>query len=379
MAFKRLRMGLIGGGEGSFIGSIHRMAMRLDDKYEVVAGVLNSTSEASRKSGEAIGLNSDRVYPSIAEMFSAEAKRSDGIEVVSIVTPNHLHFAAAKMALEAGVHVVMDKPLCLNLEEARALRDVITKGKSQLALTYTYAGYPAVIEAKAIVASGRLGKLRKVVVQYPQGWLGEKIEDQDQKQASWRTDPKRAGISCCFADIGSHAIQLAENICGQRVNRVLAEFHSYVEGRVLDDDATVLLRFDGGLRGIALASQISSGDSNDLKISLYGDKGGLHWSHENHNQLVLRWSDRPREILDMGVDKVYLTTATRSFLRTPSGHPEGYIEAFANIYKSFAEHLRSETPYTFADIHDGFSGMAVVDAALKSSEEGSIWVDVQAN
>jgi predicted dehydrogenase len=275
MAFKKIRIGLIGGGEGSFIGAIHRMGMRLDDKYEICAGVLNSNLEASKKSAEAIGLNPDRVYGSVDEMLAAETKRPDGIEMVSIVTPNHLHFQAAKSALENGVHVVMDKPLCLNIEEARILRDLVKKGKAKLALTYTYAGYPAIIEAKKIIASNRLGNLRKVVVQYPQGWLGEKIEDQNQKQASWRTDPKRAGNSCCFADIGSHAVQMAENICNQRVSSVLAELHSYVEGRTLDDDATVLLRFDKGLRGVAIASQVSSGDNNDLKISIYGEKGGL--------------------------------------------------------------------------------------------------------
>jgi predicted dehydrogenase len=288
-----------------------------------------------------------------------------------------LHFSAAKTALLNGIHVVMDKPLCMNLEEARELSAIVKKGKAKLALTYTYAGYPAVIEAKSIIASGRLGNLRKVVVQYPQGWLGEKIEDQNQKQASWRTDPKKAGASCCFADIGSHAIQLAENICSQRVNSVLAELYTFVEGRSLDDDATVLLRFDKGLRGVAIASQVSSGDNNDLKISVYGDKGGLHWSHENHNQILLRWSDRPREILDMGADKAYLTAETRSFLRAPAGHPEGFIEAFGNIYKSFAEHLRLDKPYIFADVHDGFSGMAVVEAALRSTEKGSTWINVE--
>ncbi|HVJ63947.1 MAG TPA: Gfo/Idh/MocA family oxidoreductase [Bdellovibrionota bacterium] len=378
---KALRLGLIGGGDDSFIGAIHRMAARLDGEYEICAGVLSSNPEKSKRSGEKIGLPSDRVYGSYQEMFAAEAKRADGIQAVSIVTPNHVHYGPAKLALESGIDVIIDKPLCLDLGEARELRELVQKTGLGFALTYTYAGYPAVIEAKDLVASGRLGKLRKVVVQYPQGWLGEKIEDQNQKQASWRTDPKRAGASCCFADIGSHAIQLAENISGQRVNQVLAELQTYVPGRSLDDDATVLLRFDGGMKGVALVSQISSGEGNALKIALYGDKGGLHWSHDNNNQLILQWTDRPREILEIGGDKAYLSEATRRFVRTPSGHPEGYIEAFANIYTSFARHVRArrageKQPYEFADVHDGFRGMAVVEAALTSSNEGSVWTKV---
>lgn len=379
---KALRLGLIGGGDDSFIGAIHRMAARLDGNYEIVAGVLSSNLEKSRTSGDKIGIASDRIYADFEQMYRAEAKRADGIQVVSIVTPNHLHFAPAKLALEMGLDVVVDKPLCLELSEARQLRDLVQKTKRGLALTYTYGGYPAVIEAKALVASGKLGKLRKVVVEYPQGWLATKIEDQNQKQASWRTDPARAGRSCCFADIGSHAIQLAENISGQHVTSVLAELQSYVPGRTLDDDATVLLRFNAGLRGVALVSQISSGEGNGLCISLYGERGGLHWSHENHNQLVLQWTDRPREVLDMGADKAYLSPATLANLRTPAGHPEGFIEAFANIYRSFAEDIQSrasggKSVYSFADVNDGVRGMAVVEAALRSSESGSVWTQVE--
>lgn len=379
---KMIRMGLVGGGEGSFIGAIHRMAARLDGKYDLCAGALSSNPEKSKRSAAAIGLDADRGYATYEEMLREEAKRADGIEVISIVTPNHLHFGPAKMAMEMGLDVIIDKPLCMSLEEARALRDVVAKTGRQLALTYTYAGYPAILEARALVKEGRLGKLRKVVVQYPQGWLSTKLEDEHQKQASWRTDPTQAGGSCCFGDIGTHAIQLAETISGQHVTSVLADLQTYVGGRQLDDDATVLLRFNDGLKGVAVVSQISSGEGNAIRISLYGEKGGLHWTHSNPNHLDLIWAEKPQETLVMGADKGYLHPETLAYLRTPSGHPEGYIEAFANIYRSFADHLLARregktSSYPFANVDDGFRGMAVVEAALRSSHHGSVWTPVE--
>lgn len=382
--FRKLKMGMIGGGEGSFIGSIHRMAARLDGLMDCVAGALSSNADKARRSALAIGLAPDRIYSSYEEMIAAEAKREDGVDVISIVTPNHLHFAPAKLALEKGFDVIVDKPLCFNLDEARELRKVVKSTGRTLALTHTYAGYAAVIEARAIVRSGKLGRLRKVSVEYPQGWLSNKIEDTHQKQAEWRTDPSRAGQSCCFADIGTHALHLAEFISGQRITSLLAELQTFVAGRDLDDDATLLLRFNEGLRGSAIVSQMSTGEGNALKISIYGELGGIHWTHREPTKLRLLWPHRPQETLFMGVDNAYLSPETLRNLRVPSGHPEGYIEAFANIYKNFAEAViaRDDTSKkyelsSFPDIEDGFRGMALIDAAVKSSMNGSVWTAVE--
>lgn len=382
--FRKLKMGMIGGGEGSFIGSIHRMAARLDGLMDCVAGALSSNAEKSRRSGLAIGLAPDRIYSSYEEMIAAEAKREDGVDVISIVTPNHLHFAPAKLALEKGFDVIVDKPLCFNLDEARELRKIVKSTGRTLALTHTYAGYAAVIEARAIVRAGKLGRLRKVSVEYPQGWLSNKIEDTHQKQAEWRTDPSRAGQSCCFADIGTHALHLAEFISGQRITSLLAELQTFVAGRDLDDDATLLLRFNEGLRGSAIVSQMSTGEGNALKISIYGELGGIHWTHREPTKLRLLWPHRPQETLFMGVDNSYLSPETLRNLRVPSGHPEGYIEAFANIYKNFAEAVIARDDASkkyelssFPDIEDGFRGMALIDAAVKSSTNGSVWTAVE--
>lgn len=378
-----LRIGMIGGGEGSFIGNIHRMAARLDGLFEITAGALSSDKEKSRLSGTKLGLASDRIYTSYEDMLTSENKRTDGIQVVSIVTPNHLHFAPAKMALEMGFDVIIDKPLSFDLKEARELRKIVKQTGRELALTYTYSAYPAVMEARAIVASGKLGKLRKVVVQYPQGWLSENIEGSDNKQASWRTDPTRSGASCCFGDIGTHAVHLAETISGLHVTEVLADLQSFVSGRALDDDATVLLRFDQGLKGVAVVSQISNGENNSIQISMYGEKGGLHWNHEQPNILKILWPHRPHEILHMGAGNSYLHPETLANLRTPAGHPEGYLEAFANIYKNFAQTIIAQkynlpTPlYQFPNVDDGFRGMALVDAVVKSSKNGSVWTAVE--
>lgn len=379
---RKIRLGMIGGGQGSFIGAIHRMAARLDGKFDLCAGALSSSAEKAKSSGVEIGLDPSRSYASFHEMFRSEALRSDGIEAVAIVTPNHLHFEPAKMALEQGLDVIVDKPLCFSLEEARELRDLVNKTGRRLALTYTYSGYPAILEAREIVKTGKLGELRKVVVQYPQGWLSTKLEDQNQKQASWRMDPSRSGASCCFGDIGTHAIQLAETISGQHVVNVLADLQSYLPGRSLDDDATLLVRFNKGLKGVAVVSQISTGEGNGINISVYGDKGGLKWSHLNPNQLELMWADRPAEMIVMGAEKENLSPQTRSFLRTPSGHPEGYIEAFANIYSAFATSILSkqsqlEYEFPFATVVDGFRGMAIVEAAVRSSKLGSVWTSVE--
>lgn len=378
-----LRIGMIGGGEGSFIGGIHRMAARLDGLFELTAGALSSDKERSRSSGVKLGLASERIYTTYEEMLTTEKKRSDGIHVVSIVTPNHLHFAPAKMALDLGFDVVIDKPLSFDLAQARELRALVQGTGRQLALTYTYSAYPAVMEARALVAAGKIGRLRKVVVQYPQGWLSEKIESSDSKQAAWRTDPTRSGASCCFGDIGSHAVHLAETISGQQVTELLADFQTFVPGRSLDDDATVLLRFNEGLKGVAIVSQISNGENNSLQISLYGEKGGLHWSHGQPNILQVLWPHRPDETLHMGAGNNYLHPETLANLRTPAGHPEGYLEAFANIYKNFALTIlanKNNTAlplYQFPNVDDGFRGMALVDAAVQSSKKGSVWTSVE--
>lgn len=384
--FRKLKMGMIGGGEGSFIGSIHRMAARLDGLMDCVAGALSSDPEKARRSGLAIGLSPDRSYSSYEELIDAESKREDGVDVIAIVTPNHLHFAPAKLALQKGFDVIVDKPLCFSLEEARQLRDLVKSTGRKLALTHTYAGYAAVIEARALVRAGKLGRLRKVSVEYPQGWLSTKLEDEHQKQASWRTDRSKAGQSCCFADIGTHALHLAEFISGQRITSLLAELQTFVPGRDLDDDATLLLRFNEGLRGSAIVSQMSTGEGNALKISLYGELGGLHWTHREPTKLRLLWPHRPQETLVMGVDNSYLSPETLRNLRVPSGHPEGYIEAFANIYKNFSEavlargeSIPGKTLNSYPDVEDGFRGMALIEAAVKSSQNGSVWTAVEEN
>jgi predicted dehydrogenase len=369
-------MGLIGGGPGSFIGPVHRMAAELDCRARLGAGVFSRNLERSREAGINFGIAADRIYPDCETMFAAERARKDGIRFVAIATPNDSHFAIAAAALKAGLHVISDKPATATLEEALNLRTHVRASGCQYALTYTYTGYPLIREARDIVARGEIGTVRKVQAEYPQGWLTEPIERLGDRQASWRTDPAQAGGGGCIGDIGVHAFNLAEYVSGDRVTLLLADLARVVPGRSLDDDVAVLVRFAGGARGVITASQIAAGAGNDLRIRVWGDKGGLDWSHDDHTRLYIHPLNRPSQIIQAGMG--YLGEKARASTRLPGGHPEGLIEAFANIYRDFVDSIISGTlnPY-LCGIDDGVRGMAFVDTALKSSAAGAVWLPLK--
>lgn len=380
---RKLRMGMVGGGLDAFIGAIHRKAAYLDGSIELVCGAFSSNPEKSKAAGEALGVHPNRCYGSFAEMIRKE-KNLPGdmrMDFVSIVTPNHVHLAPARLALQNGFHVIMDKPMTLNLREARTLQQVVKKSNLVFALTHTYTGYPMVKEARELVAAGKLGAIRKVYVEYTQGWLSTPLERTGQKQASWRTDPKRSGPAGAVGDIGTHAANLAEYITGSRLTAVCAQLNKTVKGRKLDDDAAMLILFDNQASGVLTATQIAAGEENKLAIRVYGELGGLEWHQEEPNTLVVKWLDRPREIYRTGFD--YLSASARANTRTPSGHPEGYIEAFANIYSSFSKAVREHKPgkrpattYDFPSVEDGVRGMAFIEAAVKSSRSGQKWITI---
>jgi len=377
---------MVGGGIGAFIGAVHRMAANLDGQIELVCGAFSSDAKRSAASGQALFLPENRVYASFEEMITKEKALPEGdrMDFVSIVTPNVIHFAPAMMALENGFPVIIDKPLTFTFEEAKSLKAKVLETKLPFAVTYTYTGYPMVKQAMAMVRKGDIGKVRKVMVEYPQGWLSTKVEDTDQKQASWRADPARAGISNCFGDIGTHAANLAEYVSGMEITEVLSEIRATVPGRILDDDANVLLHFENGANGVLSASQVASGEENDLKIRIYGDKGGLEWSQKDLNTLIVKDHGNPDKIYRTGGDRGgYLYEEAMQHTRTPSGHPEGYIEAFANIYRNFADALRnyvegkpSDTVLDFPGIKEGVQGMALVKAVVASTKNGNVWTKV---
>lgn len=379
---QKIRMGMVGGGIGAFIGNVHRMAARLDGEIELVCGAFSSDPEKSKRSGAELGLPPERVYGSYAEMIEKEKQLPEDqrMHFVSIVTPNHVHFGPAKMALENGFHVVCDKPLAFDLEEARTLEQLVRQTGLLFALTHNYTGYPMVKQARAMIRNGELGEIRKVVVEYPQGWLSAPIEATGQKQAAWRTDPSRSGMAGAMGDIGTHAENLAEYITGLQIAELCADLTTFVEGRLLDDDGNVLLRFDGGAKGILHASQICAGEENDLNIRVYGTKGGLHWRQQEPNTLVVKWLDKPMQVYRTGVGP--LAPEAQAHTRIPAGHPEGYIEAFANIYRNFAICLRARlegtTPdplYTdFPTVSDGVRGMLFIQKVVESSRKGAVWV-----
>ena len=373
---RRLRMGMIGGGPGSFIGPVHRIAAELDREIELVAGAFSSDAGRSRAAGEAYRIDPARAYPSLEAMLEAERGRGDGIDFVSIVSPNFHHLPAARAALAAGVPVISDKPATATLAEARELAQCVAAAGIPYALTHTYSGYPLVREARARVAAGALGAIRKVVVEYPQGWLaGEAVG----KQAEWRVDPAKSGPGGCIGDIGTHAFQLAEFITGLEVTEILADLAAVVPGRLVDDDCTVLLRFEdvgfGAARGVLLASQIEVGEMNGLRIRLYGDKGGLVWRQEEPNTLTLHTLDGRTEIVHAGGPQVGAVAA--GYIRTPTGHPEGYLEAFANIYRDFAAVLRGQDAPLLPGITDALRGMTFVDTAVAASKAAAGWVKLQ--
>jgi predicted dehydrogenase len=333
---RKLRMGMVGGGTYAFIGAIHRIAALMDGQIELVCGCFSANPDISISSGKSYYLPENRVYKTYKEMFENEAKLPVGerMDFVTIVTPNFAHFDPAMMALENGFHVVIDKPITFTLDEAIKLKAKIQETGLLLALTHTYSGYPAVKEARERVRRGDLGKIRKIFVEYPQGWLSSKLEDVGNAQASWRTDPKRSGKAGCMGDIGTHAHHLAEYITGLKTTEVCAELNIFVPGRLLDDDGAVLLRFDNGARGVLMATQIAAGEENGIRIRVYGEKGGIDWFQHEPNTLYIKWADKPTEIVRTG--QGYMSDIAKHNTRTPGGHPEGYLEAFANIYRNFS-------------------------------------------
>jgi predicted dehydrogenase len=377
MPKRKLNMGMVGGGPGSFIGRVHYMAAILDGQIDLVCGAFSSNPEKGKITGKEYYLEPTRVYDSYQEMIRKESELPEGVRMdfLCIVTPNHLHFEPAKLAMEAGFHVVCDKPLTLDVAEAEALVKVKEETGKIFALTHTYTGYPMVKEARKLVHDGELGKIRKVVVEYPQGWLSDPLEQTDHVQASWRGDPKRSGKTCCVGDIGTHAFNLAEYVTGEKVESLNADLSTLVPGRVLDDDANMLLHFANGARGVLYASQISAGEENAVKLRVYGEKGGLEFSQQEPNTLIIKWKDKPMEVRRTGTG--FVSDIAAYHTRVPAGHPEGYLEAFANIYRNAAtcmQHMMegTEPPAEATDyptIYEGLRGMQFVDRAVESSEK----------
>ena len=375
-------MGMVGGGRGAFIGGVHRMAAALDQQIELVCGAFSSNPQKSRLSGEDFYLDSSRVYGSYQEMIEKEKELPDDVRMdfVSIVTPNHVHYGPAKMALEHGFHVICDKPLAFDLEQSRDLVDTVNRTGLIFALTHNYTGYPMVKQARAMIKNGDLGDIRKVVVEYPQGWLSTLLEASDQKQAAWRTDPSKSGIAGAMGDIGTHAENLAEYMTGLKISELCADISTIVDGRQLDDDGNVLLRFDNGARGILFASQISQGEENNLAIRVYGTKAGLEWHQMEPNTLVLKYQDQPNQIYRTGVGE--LSPQAQAATRIPAGHPEGYLEAFANIYLNFAKCIQArvdgvavEPVYEdFPTVEDGLRGMEFIYKVIESGKSNQKWI-----
>ena len=375
---------MVGGGLGAFIGPIHRKAANLDGAIELVCGAFSSSPGKSRAAGESLGLSPDRVYDTFEEMFHKEKKLPGDLRMdfVSIVTPNFVHFAPAKLALESGFHVVLDKPMTMNLAEAMKLKAIADRTNLLVAITHTYTGYPMVKEARNMVSTGKLGAIRKVYVEYTQGWLSGPLERSGNKQAAWRTDPKRSGLSGAIGDSGTHAANLAEYITGSRITSVCALLNQVVKGRTLDDDASMLLKFENKSTGVLISTQVAAGEENNLTIRVYGEAGGLEWKQEDPNTLVMKWVDRPKEIYRAGWD--YLSAEAKANSRTPSGHPEGYLEAFSNIYANFAKAVHEYKPgkernvktYDFPSISDGVQGMAFIKAAVQSSKSTQKWIPI---
>ncbi|MEY3366893.1 MAG: hypothetical protein RI973_48 [Bacteroidota bacterium] len=380
---RKIRMGMVGGGRGAFIGAVHRMAAALDGEIELVCGAFSSDPERSRLSGEDLMIPANRVYGSYKEMIEKEKKLPAGerMDIVSIVTPNHVHYGPARMALENGFHVICDKPLCFNMKEALTLQNLVDKTGLLFALTHNYTGYPLVKQARAMIRNGEIGQVRKIVVEYPQGWLTNKVEDTGSKQAGWRTDPKQSGIAGAMGDIGTHAENLAEYITGLKITSLCADISTFVEGRLLDDDGNVLLRFENGAKGILHASQISAGEENNLNIRVYGTKAGLQWFQMEPNSLYVKWLDKPMEVLRTGGARLCAEAAAHT--RVPNGHPEGYLEAFANIYRNFAICVRArmegkELPAMYNDfptVYDGVRGMNFIDKVIASGKSNKKWVN----
>jgi predicted dehydrogenase len=379
---RKLRMGMVGGGKDAFIGSIHRLAANMDGLIEVVSGALSINPEIAVDSGKALFLSKDRTYLTFEEMMEKESKLAadQRIDFVTIVTPNFAHFAPAMLALDKGFHVVIEKPITFTLDEAKQLKKKVEQTGLILLLTHTYSGYPMVKQARAMVNEGALGNIRKIYVEYPQGWLSKLSEKEGNAQAAWRTDPKKSGKAGAMGDIGTHAAHLAEYISGLKITHLCADLNILVKGRALDDDGNVLLKFDNGAAGVLMASQVAAGEENALKIRVYGEKGGLEWAQQEPNTLITRWLDKPIQILRAGTNGYLFPNAIHN-CRTPAGHPEGYLEAFANLYRNFALTLSArldgtkapEAALDFPSVDDGIRGMAFIDTVVKSGQSKEKW------
>jgi predicted dehydrogenase len=377
-------MGMVGGGQDAFIGAIHRLAANMDGLIELSCGALSINPEIAVASGKALFLPKSRTYLTFEEMIKAEAvlPADERMDFVTIVTPNFAHFAPAMMALDYGFNVVIEKPITFSLEEAKLLEQKIKETGLLLCLTHTYSGYPMVKQAKAMVREGKLGKIRKVWVEYPQGWLSKLSEREGNAQAAWRTDPKKSGKSSVMGDIGTHAAHLTEYITGSKITAVCAELNTLVDGRVMDDDGAVLLKFDNGAKGVLMASQVAAGEENALRIRVYGEKGGIEWFQHDPNTLMIKWLDEPEQILRAGSNYgAHLSSFATHNCRTPGGHPEGYLEAFANIYRNFALTLgcqldgKEPTPemLDFPSVEDGLRGMAFIENVVASAHSDKKW------
>jgi predicted dehydrogenase len=379
---RKLRMGMVGGGKDAFIGAIHRIAANSDGLIELVCGALSINKDIAVDSGRSLFLPEQRIYLTYDEMIEKEAAlpENERMDFVTIVTPNFAHFAPAKMALEKGFHVVIEKPITFTLDEAKELKSIVEKTGKILALTHTYTGYPIVKHAKELVRQGAFGKIRKIYVQYHQGWLSKLSEREGNAQAAWRTDPKRSGKAGAMGDIGTHAFNLAEYITGLKVTEVCAALNIVVDGRLLDDDGGVFLKFDNGATGVLTATQIAAGEENNLAIKIYGEEGGLEWQQQEPNTLLVKWLNKPTEVVRAGMG--YVSPIAKHNSRTPGGHPEGYLEAFGNIYRNFAltlsARLNGETVdnslVEFPSVEDGIRGMAFIDTVVKSNTSNEKWV-----
>ncbi|MFM5932061.1 MAG: Gfo/Idh/MocA family protein [Novosphingobium sp.] len=376
---KPVRYGMIGGGQGAFIGGVHRIAARIAGNWDLVAGAFSSTPEKSRASGIELGVDPARAYGSFAEMLAAEKALPEDVRIqaVSIVTPNHMHAAPAIAALEAGFDVIIDKPLADTMENARAIAEAAQRTGRRIAVTHTYTGYPLVKQARELVASGKFGKVRRVAVKYTQDWLSRAADLENNKQAAWRVDPKQSGDAGAFGDIGTHAANLVEFITGERITRICAEL-TMLEGRAIDDDGAALFHLSGGGKGTLTASQVLVGDINDLAIDVYCDEAGLHWRQEEPNTMRIGYRDKPTEIWHAGGNRAYLSPEILAIQRTPGGHPEGYLEAFANIYQAFGNELlgAASAEPGYATMEDTLAGMKFLAASLESSRQGAVWVDL---
>lgn len=382
MKKRKINMGMVGGGPGSFIGRIHFNAAMLDGQIDLVCGAFSSDPAKSQETGRDYYLPAERVYGSYQEMIEEEKKLPEGVRMdfICIATPNHVHFGPAKLALENGFHVVSDKPLTFTTSEAEELVSLVEKTGLIFAVTHAYTGYPLVKEARQMIQNGELGKIRKIVSEYPQGWLSEPIERENQTQAAWRTDPKRSGKSGCMGDIGTHALNLAEYVTGLKVTELCADLSILVEGRPLDDDGNVLVRYSNGARGIIYASQISAGEENGLRIRVYGEKGGLEWVQAEPNRMEIKWMNKPMEVKKPG--NGYLSSLAAYNTRMPAGHPEGLIEAFGNIYRNVATCIQCrinetkvpEVALDFPTVYDGLRGMQFIDKLIESSKSDKKWV-----